>query len=96
MAMSITDGRLIPISDGASTRLDATSGVLSLSPPQGAVYALVYAVGAIEFRDDGVTLTTGTGMPLAAGQSVWVTIENLSHFQFLGGIISVLYYNQAG
>lgn len=95
MALDVTDSRLKPISGGASLRLDATGGVESLDPPQGAVYALVVAVDAVEWRDDGVVLTTGNGMPLAAGQSIWTSIEDLSDFQVLGGEVAVSYYNQA-
>lgn len=94
MALDVTDSRLVPISGGASCRIDATT-VQSLDPPQGAVYALVVAIDAVEWRDDGVTLTTGTGMPLAAGQSIWTSIEDLSDFQILGGEAAVSYYNQA-
>lgn len=95
MALDVTDGRLKPVSAGASLRLDASGGVESLDPPTGATYALVVAVDAVEWRDDGVTLTTGNGMPLAAGQSLWVSIIPLSDFQVLGGEVAVSYYDQA-
>lgn len=96
MAFDVTDSRLKPISAGSALRINAAGGVQSLAPPQGAVYALVVAVsGTVEWRDDGVTLTTGTGMPLANGQSIWTSIEDLSDFQVLGGVVAVSYYNQA-
>ncbi len=94
MAQEITDTRLLPISGGATMRIDATT-VQSLDPPQGAVYALVRAVDAVEWRDDGVVLEAGEGMPLSAGESIWTTIEDLSQFQILGGEVAVAYYNQA-
>lgn len=95
MAHDVTDSRLKPKSAGSTTRIDASGGVQSLDPPTGAVYALVTAVTAVEFRDDGVVLVSGAGVPLAAGQSVWVSIVDLSEFQVLGGEIAVLYYDQA-
>jgi hypothetical protein len=75
------------------------SGGIPSAPPGtlGPVEAIVEAVGAMNFRDDGTapTSSAGGGFPLTAGQNWTFTTVPLSQVQFIAGsatTLNVLFY----
>ncbi len=61
----------------------------------GPVIAIVEAVGAVTFRDDGVAPTSTVGFPLAAGQTWTFTTSPLSAVRFIASTattLNVLFY----
>jgi hypothetical protein len=61
----------------------------------GAVVAIVEAVGAMTFRDDGTAPTSAVGFPLTAGQVWTFTTSPLSQVRFIAGTATtanVLFY----
>lgn len=75
----------------------AVDAGVNLTPPAGAVYAVLTAEAqAIRYRDDGVNPSATVGMPVAVGVTVQLEGGNLAAYrvisQALGAIVNVTYY----
>lgn len=78
--MRVQDEPLTPV---GFEQISGMAAATSLSPPQGALYALIQCLAQnVRWRDDGTSPTTAVGMQLAADKSMFYNGE-LGHIEFI-------------
>ena len=93
--MLVTQGHQQPL---GFERITALVAAASLTPPSGAISALIQAEGkSLRWRDDGVDPTASVGMFLLLGGDIWYS-GDLTSLRLIeeggagAGIASVSYY----